>query len=92
MLEPARAKFARKGCDLLFANPIDRAGAGFGAHSNEGWLLGPGTLERRFESGGKLALAHQLLSALAELVALRSPPIQVVETPRRLSGMGDLHR
>jgi phosphopantothenoylcysteine decarboxylase/phosphopantothenate--cysteine ligase len=92
VLEQARAKFARKGCDLLFANPIDRAGAGFGSIGNEGWLLGPGARERHFLSGGKLALAHQLLSALDEVVALRSPPIQVVETPRRLSGMGDLHR
>jgi phosphopantothenoylcysteine decarboxylase/phosphopantothenate--cysteine ligase len=61
----ARAKFARKGCDLLFANPIDRPGAGFGARTNEGWLLGPGPAVRRIEPASKLAIAHQLLSALA---------------------------
>ncbi len=73
VLDAARAKFARKGCDLLFANPIDRAGAGFGSVTNEGWLLGPGARERHLETGGKLALAHQLLSALAEVLALRVP-------------------
>jgi phosphopantothenoylcysteine decarboxylase/phosphopantothenate--cysteine ligase len=72
VLAEARAKFARKRCDLLFANPIDRPGAGFGASGNEGWLLGPGTLERRIEPVGKLALAHRLLNALAEVQAIRT--------------------
>jgi phosphopantothenoylcysteine decarboxylase/phosphopantothenate--cysteine ligase len=66
VLAQARAKFARKGCDLLFANPIDRPGAGFGAATNEGWLLGPGDQERRIGPGGKLAVAEALLSALAD--------------------------
>jgi phosphopantothenoylcysteine decarboxylase/phosphopantothenate--cysteine ligase len=73
LLEQARVKFARKGCDLLFANPIDRAGAGFGAASNEGWLLGPGERQRHVGPMGKLALAHDLLTALAEAMALRAP-------------------
>ncbi|MCP9835807.1 MULTISPECIES: bifunctional phosphopantothenoylcysteine decarboxylase/phosphopantothenate--cysteine ligase CoaBC [unclassified Cyanobium] len=73
VLQEARAKFARKGCDLLFANPIDRARAGFAATSNEGWLLGPGERQRRVAPTGKLALAHELLSALAEVMALRAP-------------------
>ena len=64
VLPQAQAKWARKGCDLLFANPIDRAGAGFGSPSNEGWLLGPGEAVVRLEPMGKLALAHRLLSAL----------------------------
>jgi len=73
VLQEARAKFARKGCDLLFANPIDRPGAGFGAAGNEGWLLGPGERESQVGPTGKLALAHRLLSALAEAAALRAP-------------------
>lgn len=64
VLTQARAKFARKGCDLLFANPIDRPGAGFGSPANEGWLLGPGPFEERIEPLSKLNLAHRLLSAL----------------------------
>ena len=64
-LETVRAKFARKGCDLLFANPIDRPGAGFACATNAGWLLGPGPQETRLEPASKLAIAHRLLSALA---------------------------
>jgi phosphopantothenoylcysteine decarboxylase/phosphopantothenate--cysteine ligase len=64
-LETVRAKFARKGCDLLFANPIDRPGAGFASATNAGWLLGPGPQETRLEPASKLAIAHRLLSALA---------------------------
>jgi phosphopantothenoylcysteine decarboxylase/phosphopantothenate--cysteine ligase len=64
VLPQAQAKFARKGCDLLFANPIDRPGVGFGTAANEGWLLGPGASVSRMEPMGKLALAHQLLTAL----------------------------
>jgi phosphopantothenoylcysteine decarboxylase/phosphopantothenate--cysteine ligase len=71
VLAEARAKFARKGCDLLFANPIDRPGAGFGAASNEGWLLGPGEAVERFEPASKLEQAHRLLTALGSL--LRPP-------------------
>lgn len=68
VLPQARAKFRRKGCDLLFANPIDRAGLGFAAVGNGGWLLGPGEAEERIEFTGKLALAHRLLSALGGLL------------------------
>lgn len=65
VLPQAQAKWARKGCDLLFANPIDAPGAGFGGLTNEGWILGPGEAVQRVEPMGKLALAHRLLTALA---------------------------
>jgi phosphopantothenoylcysteine decarboxylase/phosphopantothenate--cysteine ligase len=71
VLAQARAKWRRKGCDLLFANPIDQPGAGFASAGNQGWLLGPGDQELRLEPAGKLALAHRLLSALGGL--LRPP-------------------
>ena len=64
VLVQARDKYARKGCDLLFANPIDQPGAGFASSLNQGWLLGPGAAEQRLESMSKLALAHHLLDAL----------------------------
>lgn len=64
VLSQARAKFARKGCDLLFANPIDQPGAGFGAAANRGWLLGPGAQVRELDPAGKLEIAHNLLTAL----------------------------
>jgi phosphopantothenoylcysteine decarboxylase/phosphopantothenate--cysteine ligase len=68
VLPQAQAKFRRKGCDLLFANPIDQPGAGFGAATNEGWLLGPGDCSETFHSASKLQLAHRLLSALGGLL------------------------
>ncbi len=68
VLPQARAKFVRKGCDLLFANPIDRPGSGFAAAANEGWLLGPAASELRLEPAAKLAIAHRLLDALGALV------------------------
>jgi phosphopantothenoylcysteine decarboxylase/phosphopantothenate--cysteine ligase len=93
VLPQARAKFLRKGCDLLFANPIDRPGAGFGSLGNEGWLLGPGERSRRIPSAGKLAIAHELLSALGDhLAASEGAPIQVVESTGSASGGGDGHR
>ncbi len=64
VLPQAQAKFARKGCDLLFANPIDQPDAGFGSSTNQGWLLGPGDAVERLEPMGKLALAHRLITAL----------------------------
>lgn len=76
VLPQARAKFARKGCDLLFANPIDQPGAGFGAASNGGWLLGPGPVVQAIPRAGKLAVAHRLLDAMA--AELRPPGEAVV--------------
>ena len=68
VLPQAQAKFARKGCDLLFANPIDQPGAGFAAASNQGWLLGPGQAVEAIAAQPKLAVAHRLLTALGGLL------------------------
>ena len=68
VLPQAQAKFARKGCDLLFANPIDQPGAGFAAGGNQGWLLGPGDTVGAIAPQPKLAVAHRLLTALAGLL------------------------
>jgi phosphopantothenoylcysteine decarboxylase/phosphopantothenate--cysteine ligase len=73
VLEQARIKHARKGCDLLFANPIDRPGAGFGTSTNQGWLLGPGDQCQALGPAGKLAIAHHMLSALLALGPVESP-------------------
>jgi len=68
VLPQAQAKLARKGCDLLFANPIDRPGAGFAASANQGWLLGPGDAVEPITPQSKLAVAHRLLTALGGLL------------------------
>ncbi len=57
----AKQKLLKKGCDLLFANPIDLDGAGFGAINNQGWLLQQGGEPQQLGPCSKLALAHQLL-------------------------------
>ena len=72
VLPQARAKFARKGCDLIFANPIDLPAAGFGSAFNQGWLLGPGERIEVIAPAPKLAVAHRLLDALTDL-PLRPP-------------------
>ncbi|QPN61172.1 bifunctional phosphopantothenoylcysteine decarboxylase/phosphopantothenate--cysteine ligase CoaBC [Synechococcus sp. CBW1002] len=76
VLPQAHAKFARKGCELLFANPIDQVGAGFGSATNQGWLLGPGEAVTPIGPASKLAVAHRLLDALAVLLPQRpfKPP------------------
>ena len=73
VLPQAQAKFARKGCDLLFANPIDRPGAGFAASANQGWLLGPGDAVEPIAPQSKLAVAHRLLTALGGLLPAMPP-------------------
>lgn len=65
VLSQARAKLDRKGCDLLFANPIDVDGAGFGADTNSGWLLDARGSVEAIGPGSKLAVAHTLLDAVA---------------------------
>ena len=74
-LAGARAKWRRKGCELLFANPIDQPGSGFGSDSNQGWLLGPEDREQQLPMTSKLAIAHQLLTSLGSLLEpnLRPP-------------------
>ncbi|MCT0198413.1 bifunctional phosphopantothenoylcysteine decarboxylase/phosphopantothenate--cysteine ligase CoaBC [Synechococcus sp. CS-1325] len=89
VLSQAGVKFASKGCDLLFANPIDQAGAGFGSATNRGWLLGPGLAQAEILPASKLAVAHQLLTALGALleplaVAAGPSADPVVESRNRL--------
>ena len=64
VLSQAEAKFQRKGCDLLFANPIDQKGVGFAASANQGWLLSQGVSPEAMGPCSKLALAHGLLDRL----------------------------
>jgi len=64
VLSQAEAKFQRKGCDLLFANPIDQDGVGFAASANQGWLLSQGASPEPMGPCSKLALAHGLLDQL----------------------------
>ena len=94
VLPQARRKFVRKGCDLLFANPVDVPAAGFASPTNEGWLLGPGERVVRVPREDKLAVAHRLLTALAEVAGgvAPTPAIQLVESGGITAGEGGEHR
>ena len=41
LLENARAKLVRKGCDLIVANDVSRSDIGFDADRNEVLIVGP---------------------------------------------------
>ncbi len=45
LIENARAKLERKGCDLVVANDVSRSDIGFGADQNEVSIIGPDPLE-----------------------------------------------
>ena len=66
--ETIKQKFEIKGCDLIFANPIDIVGQGFGEGSeNEGWLFDKKGLECYFEKSSKLDLANNLINRIISI-------------------------
>ena len=67
VLTNARAKLARKGCDLLVVNAVSE-GRAFEVDSNDGWLLGADGSEVALEHGSKALLASHVLDALASLL------------------------
>ena len=57
-----------KGCDYLFANPIDLEGQGFGPLAkNEGWLFDRGNMEYYIEKTSKIDLANRLINQIISL-------------------------
>ena len=59
VLDLARAKLARKGCDLLVVNDVS-GGAVFGSTDNEAVILGADGSSVEVPHGSKSALAHQI--------------------------------
>ncbi len=58
-----KEKITEKGCDYLFANPIDRAGQGFGFFAqNEGWLFDTKNMEYYIKKTSKIDLANKLIT------------------------------
>ncbi|WP_436500137.1 bifunctional phosphopantothenoylcysteine decarboxylase/phosphopantothenate--cysteine ligase CoaBC [Actinokineospora sp. HUAS TT18] len=64
VLDHARAKLARKGCDLLVVNRVGE-GKAFETEDNEGWLLSADGTERPIEFGAKAQLASEVWDAVA---------------------------
>ena len=63
-----KEKMFRKGCDLLFANPIDIEGQGFGALAkNEGWLFNKRDMEYHIEKTSKIDLANKLINQIISI-------------------------
>ena len=63
----ARAKLARKGCDLLVVNAVGE-GKAFEVDTNNGWLLGADGSEQALDHGSKALLASRVLDALGPLL------------------------
>ncbi len=62
-LDFARAKFERKGCDVLMANEVG-VGKVFGQTTNSGWILRRGAEPTVVELGSKQVVAAQILDAV----------------------------
>ncbi|MEV6276513.1 bifunctional phosphopantothenoylcysteine decarboxylase/phosphopantothenate--cysteine ligase CoaBC [Nocardia sp. NPDC051832] len=67
VLTHARAKLARKGCDLLVVNAVGE-GKAFEVDTNDGWLLGADGTEQALDHGSKALLASRVLDALGPLL------------------------
>ncbi len=63
----ARAKLARKGCDLLVVNAVGE-GRAFEVDSNDGWLLGADGTEAALEHGSKTLMASRIVDAIASFL------------------------
>ena len=64
VLDLARAKLARKGCDLLVVNDVS-GGAVFGSPDNEAVILGADGSATEVPRGSKTALAHVIWDEVA---------------------------
>ncbi len=63
-----KEKIKYKGCDFIFANPIDIKDQGFGSLSaNEGWLFDKKDMFQYFEKTSKIYLANNLIDKIISL-------------------------
>ncbi|WP_236791246.1 bifunctional phosphopantothenoylcysteine decarboxylase/phosphopantothenate--cysteine ligase CoaBC [Amycolatopsis sp. GM8] len=67
VLDHARAKLKRKGCDLLVVNAVGD-GRAFEVEDNAGWLLSADGTERPIPLGSKSQLAATLWDAVADFI------------------------
>ena len=63
VLDHARAKLRRKGCDLLVVNAVGE-GRAFEVDSNDGWLLAADGAESALEHGSKTLMASRIVDAI----------------------------
>jgi phosphopantothenoylcysteine decarboxylase/phosphopantothenate--cysteine ligase len=67
VLEHARAKLKRKGCDLLVVNAVGE-GKAFEMEDNAGWLLSADGAERAIALGSKAHMASEIWDAVSSLI------------------------
>ncbi len=72
VVESARRKLARKGCDLIVANDISRDGSGFDVDTNAVTLVSPGGEVEALPPLPKQEVAGRLLDRVAKLLGERS--------------------
>ncbi|WP_237571311.1 bifunctional phosphopantothenoylcysteine decarboxylase/phosphopantothenate--cysteine ligase CoaBC [Mycolicibacterium lacusdiani] len=65
----ARAKLARKGCDLLVVNAVGE-GRAFEVDNNDGWLLSADGNEVALEHGSKTLMASRIVDAIGAFLRL----------------------
>ena len=61
LIENAREKIARKGCDYLVANDISRKDIGFGSDENEVTILNKNGEIKKLEKASKNVIAREIL-------------------------------
>jgi phosphopantothenoylcysteine decarboxylase/phosphopantothenate--cysteine ligase len=71
MRENARAKIARKGLDLIVANDVSAAGAGFGTETNLVTIIDAGGHAEELPVLSKYEVAQRILERVARLIAAR---------------------
>jgi phosphopantothenoylcysteine decarboxylase/phosphopantothenate--cysteine ligase len=67
VLDHARHKLKRKGCDLLVVNAVGD-GKAFEMEDNAGWLLSAGGAERPIALGSKASMASDIWDAVVALI------------------------
>lgn len=65
LIENAKEKIAKKGCDFLIANDISRKDVGFGAEDNEVTILDKNGKETKLEKAPKSVIARKILEHIA---------------------------
>jgi phosphopantothenoylcysteine decarboxylase/phosphopantothenate--cysteine ligase len=71
VVEAARRKLARKGCDLLVANDVSRSDAGFESDANAVWFVWPGGEVEELPLLPKDEVARRLLDRVEKLLGAR---------------------
>jgi phosphopantothenoylcysteine decarboxylase / phosphopantothenate---cysteine ligase len=71
VVEAARRKLRRKGCDLIVANDVSRADAGFESDRNAVWFVSPGGDVEELPLLAKQEVAGRLLDRVEKLRGAR---------------------